>query len=79
MAMIIRGGKMSKWLLKPDPDNAWSQEDWGRAATLEARWNAMGVNEEDRRKLIPCAVWLYKFPGMQFHNSVMERLTTLLA
>lgn len=76
--MLCRGGQLKPWILKPDGDNTWTVEDWGRAATLEARFSAMGVTEEERRKLIPCAVYISKFPGTLYDIVTMKRLHELL-
>ena len=75
--MLIRGGKLLPWLIKPDGDAVWSSVDWGRAAALEARWHMLGVSESERHSLIPCAVWSAKFPGMIFNDATMKRLAEL--
>lgn len=75
--MLVRGGQLSRWIMKPDGDLTWSEMDWGRAATLEAKWRMAGVSEEERRMLIPCAVWLAKFPGLRLQDTVMDRLRAL--
>jgi hypothetical protein len=69
---------MSRWILKPEGDPTWSDADWGRAATLEARWARSGISEDTRQRLIPCAVWIAKFPGMRLHESVMLELANLI-
>ena len=75
--MLVRGGKLSRWIMKPDGDPTWSDADWGCAATLEIRWRMAGISEEERRKLIPCAVWLAKFPGLRLQQEIMDRLRAL--
>ncbi len=75
--MLVRGGKLSRWIMKPDGDPTWSDADWGRAATLESRWRMAGISEDERRKLIPCAVWLAKFPGLHLQQEIMDRLHAL--
>ena len=77
LGVLVRGGKMSMWLVKPDGDATWSAEDWGTAATLEARWKSKGVTEEERLRLVPCAVWLKKFPGLVYSDDILERLEQL--
>jgi len=74
--MLVRG-KLAHWLVKPDGDDLWNTDDWGRAKTYEARWISKGVSESERAKLIPCIVWLKKFPGTQFRNDIMDRLSEL--
>ena len=74
--MLIRG-KISHWFVKPDHDDIWNEEDWGRAATYEALMQARGISETERRKLIPCAVWAKKFVGLQFCPDIMKRLQEL--
>jgi hypothetical protein len=76
--MYCRGGKLQHWTLKPDGDSTWTSADWGRAVTLEGRFSAVGVSEEERRKLIPCAVYLHKFPGTVYDVATMKRLQELL-
>ena len=76
--MLCRGGILKSWILKPDGDSTWTAEDWARAATLEARFSAAGASEEERRKLIPCAVYITKFPGTAYDVVTMKRLNTLL-
>jgi hypothetical protein len=68
---------MRRWVMKPDGDPTWSDIDWARAATLEARWKMAKVSEDERRILIPCAVWISKFPGMRLSSEIMERLELL--
>jgi hypothetical protein len=75
--MIARGGKLIPWILKPVGDPTWSQEDWGRAATLEARFAATGVCEEERRRLVPCAVLRAKWPETRFPTALEARLAEL--
>jgi hypothetical protein len=72
--MLSRGGSLTQYLVKPDGDETWSVEDWSRAMTLEARWSALGVSEDERRRYIPCAVLVAKFPGLVFPDSVTKRL-----
>jgi hypothetical protein len=71
--MLVRG-KIAHWFVKPDSDPTWNEEDWERAATYEARLQAKGVSETDRKFLIPCIVWSKKFPGMTFSNDIMKRI-----
>lgn len=66
---------MTRWLMKPEGDPTWSMGDWGRAASLEARWKSAGMPEDARRRLVPCAIWIAKFPGMTLHESVMSELS----
>lgn len=75
--MLQRGGILTPWIVRPDEDPLWSPAEWGTAATLEAKWNAKGVSEEERRRLIPCAVWLSKHPGLKYSEQVMKRLRDL--
>lgn len=74
--MLVRG-KMSFWLVKPEAEDIWNDIDWARARTLEARWLSKGVLEEERRTLLPCAIWLKKFPGTGFRQDILERLRSL--
>jgi hypothetical protein len=78
-SMLIRGTFAMPWILKPDGDPSWTEDDWGRAATLEIRWTHMGVSELDRRILLPCAVWKAKFPGLQYSALVESKLRALAA
>jgi len=75
--MLSRGGKLTRYFLAPDGDATWSTADWSRAKTLEARWLALGISEDDRRRYIPCAVLISKFPGIVYPDSVMKRLIDL--
>ena len=77
--MLARGGTLIPWLVKPEGDLTWSDADWGRAATLEARWKMNGVSEQVRRQLIPCAVWMAKFPGMRFSDDIEKQLNVFMA
>jgi len=74
--MLVRG-TLRPWFIQPDGDATWTEIDWARAATLEARWVALGVAEEERRKLLPCAIWLKKFPGLRFEDPIMTRIDAL--
>jgi len=74
---MLSRGALTQYLLKPDGDQTWSTYDWSRAMTLEARWLAQGVSEDDRRRYIPCAVLVAKFPGIVYPDSIMKRLSEL--
>ena len=74
--MIVRN-KIIPWFVKPENDPCWSLADWGRAATIEAKWTSIGVSEDERRRLVPCYVWMKKFPGTRFSEDIMVRLQTL--
>ena len=75
--MLVRGGKLMHYVLKPHGEPTWSASDYGRAATLEARWQSCGVVEDERRRLLPCAVWRAKWPGTSFPDKLMARLKEL--
>jgi hypothetical protein len=75
--MLVRGNNITPWLLRAEGAPVWSSADWGRAATLEARWKTLSVREDERRRLIPCAVWRAKFPGLIFTDDIMTRLKEL--
>jgi hypothetical protein len=75
--MIARGGKLYPWIVRPAADPSWSAQDWGRAATLEARYAALGVREEERRRLVPCAVLRARWPETRFSAAIEERLAAL--
>lgn len=77
MATIIRGGKLHAWIVRPVADPMYSPADIGRAATLEARYLAAGVREEERRQLIPCAVLKAKWPETLFNTAIEARLAEL--
>jgi hypothetical protein len=77
--LLVRGGKLIPWLIKPDGDFTWSDSDWARAKALEARWKMHGINEATRRQLIPCAIWSSKFPGLVFHDDIQKQLEELSA
>ena len=77
--ILCRGGRLVPWVLRPDDDPTWSAADWGRAATLEARFSALGVSEAERRRLVPCAVLKSKWPETVFSPAVEKRLATLVA
>ena len=72
--MLSRGGKLMRWLVKAEGDITWTETDMARAGTLEARWKMRGVSEEERRRLIPCAIWISRFPGLVYPEDVTKRL-----
>lgn len=74
--MLIRG-KIVHWFVKPDPDSTWNEEDWGRAATYEARLQSLGISETERQKLIPCIVWAKKYKGLEFSKEIDVKLKEL--
>jgi hypothetical protein len=76
-SMLVCGNSISPWCVKPDGDMTWNRGDWGRAQTLEIRFHRLGVKEEERRVLIPAAVWRTKYPGMRFADDIMKRLDEL--
>jgi hypothetical protein len=69
---------MTRYILRPTDDPLWSEKDYARAATLEARWAACGIAETDRQRLIPCAVWSAKFPGTLYDSETMKELESLV-
>jgi hypothetical protein len=75
--MIARGGKLHPWIVKPPADPSWSPADWARAATLEARFAGLGVREEERRRLVPCAVLKARWPETRFVAAIEDRLEAL--
>ena len=77
--MIARGGKLYPWIVRPAADPSWSPADLGRAATLEVRYAAQGVREEERRRLVPCAVVKARWPETRFSTEIEARLTALKA
>ena len=77
--MIVRGGKLIPWILRPPADPSWSSADWARAATFEARYAALGVCEEERRRLVPCAVLKARWPETRFTAAIEDRLSVLRA
>ncbi len=77
--MIARGGKLHPWIVRPATDPSWSPADNGRAATLEVRYAALGVREEERRRLVPCAVVKARWPETRFTADIEARLAELVA
>lgn len=75
--MIVRGGKLIPWIVRPVGDLTWTQTDWARAATLEARFTAAEVREEERMRLVPCAVLKARWPETRFTAEIEERLAAL--
>jgi hypothetical protein len=77
--MLSRGGTLIRWMVRAEGDATWTETDVARAGTLEARWKMLGVSEEERRRLIPCAVWKARFPGLVYPDEIMKRLEELAA
>jgi hypothetical protein len=75
--MIIRGGKLYPWILRPIEDPINTSADLARAATLDARYAAHGVCEAERQKLVPCAMVKARWPETQFTPEIEKRLTEL--
>ena len=75
--MLCRGGTLHPWIVRPDGAPTWTREDWARAATLEARFAARGACEAERRRLVECAVWRAKFPGLRYDSAVEARIKEL--
>ena len=76
--MLVRAGKMFPLTVRPDGDPTWTRDDWERAATLEARFTHLGLCEEERKQLIPCAVWKAKFPGLVYNAHTEHRLSKVV-
>jgi hypothetical protein len=72
--MISSRGKLIPYLVKSETTAVWSATDHGRAMSLEARLQAEGLSESERRKLIPCLVWSTKVPGLRYKDSVEKRM-----
>lgn len=77
--MLSRGGKLMRWLVRAEEDMTWTETDVARAGTLEARWKMLGVSEDERRRLIPCAVWMARYPGLVYPEDIMKRVEELSA
>ena len=75
--MIIRGGKLYPWILRPVNDPVNTHADLARAATLDARYAAHGVCEAERQKLVPCAVLKARWPETRFACNIEKRLEEL--
>ena len=75
--MIARGGKLMPWIVRPVADPSWSPADLARAATLEARFAALGLREEERRLLVPCAVLRAKWPETRFPTEIEEKFASI--
>lgn len=75
--MLSRGGKLIRWFVRVEGDTTWTDDDNARAGTLEARWKMHGISEDERRRLIPCAVWKQRFPGLVYPDEIMKRLEEL--
>ena len=71
--MLVRG-KIVQGFVKPESDPIWNEEDWSRASIYEARFQAHNVSESERQLLLPCIVWIKKFPGLTFSPNIMQRL-----
>ncbi len=74
----MRAGRMMPWVVRPEGDATWTEMDWARAATLEARFTIIGLCEEERKQLIPCAVWKAKFPGLSYSPQIEYKLGQVL-
>jgi hypothetical protein len=74
---MFRAGVIHRVLATADDDSTWSAADNGRARTLDARYSALGVSEEERRRLLPCAVLRAKFPGIRFPVDIETRMASL--
>ncbi len=74
---LVRGGNIYKRIVKLDLDPIWNSQDIERANILEARWISKGVCEEERRQLLPCAIWKAKFPGIIYTDAIESRLVVL--
>ena len=77
MNKIIQRGGQLRAVSAIATDPIWTSGDYGRAVTLDVRWSAMGVSAEERGRLLPCAVWLAKFPGTLYSDGIMARLFEL--
>ena len=75
--MLVRGKRIEHWIMKPEGDPVWNEDDWARAATLEIRWMSLCVSEKERRELLPCAIWKSKFPGLLYSPLIESKLRTL--
>jgi hypothetical protein len=78
MNTLVRAGKMMHWTTRPEGDAIWTENDWARAATLEARFTFLGICEEERKQMISCAVWKAKFPGLTYSPQIENRLGQIL-
>lgn len=72
--MILRGPFMTPYIHRPVGDISWTDEDYARAQTWEAKLSVKGVEVEERKQLVYCAVMIRKLPGIQYPSNIMDRL-----
>jgi len=72
--MHIRGNIMSPYINRPDGDISWTDIDYERAMTWEARLSSLGVEETERKNLVLCAVMIRKFPGISYPEEILAKL-----
>ena len=74
--MFQRAGQLVR-IGEPKGDLTWSVEDKERSRTLEARYQSLGVSEEERDRLLPCAVLQRKTQGLRYPIEIEKRLVEL--
>lgn len=75
--MILRGGLFIKTVVTPHINRLLVANDYARMISLEARWIAIGISKSECEQLLPCAVWIAKFPGTKYSETIMKRLHEL--
>lgn len=75
---LFENGKKYVWINKPEIDYTWNNVDICRAKTYELRLIRLGINEEERKMIIPMIVMKKKHSGLVYSDEIEEKIKSVL-
>lgn len=75
MQQVIRAGQIFRVEAGPSTDPTWTAADHARRATIAARWKSQQrLSEDEQKRLLDCAVWKRKLPGLTYTPAIESQL-----
>ena len=78
ISYLFENGKKFGWINKPEIDYTWNKLDITRARTFELRLIRLGMNEEERKMIIPMIVMKKKHSGLVYSDEMEEKIKSIL-
>ena len=75
---LFENGKKISWINKPEIDYTWNSIDISRAKTFELRLIRLGMNEEERKMIIPMIVMKKKHSGLVYSEEIEEKIKSVM-
>ncbi len=78
VSYLFENGKKYSYINKPDIDFTWNSIDITRAKTFELRLIRLGMNEEERKMIIPMIVMKKKHSGLVYSEEIEEKIKSVM-